>query len=97
MCTHKSPKNYLIFQIKPRSIILTRFLAQEEKKKQLEKENKNNSVNHNPTTVTVDQNTSEILDLSVKKSSKIKWVWWHFTNQKFKIRTEKENILLTPV
>ena len=61
-----------MFQVKPRSIILTRFLAQEEKRKQLEKENKNNSVNHNPTTVTVDQNTSEILDLSVKKSSKIK-------------------------
>ena len=46
--------------MKPRSIILTRFLAQEEKRKQLEKEAESIVASSNPTAVTVMQDITNI-------------------------------------
>ena len=58
--------------MKPRSIIFTRFLAQEEKRKQLEKENKNIKVDNNPTVVTVMQDITNLVNISQNSASKSK-------------------------
>ena len=58
--------------MKPRSIILTRFLAQEEKRKQLEKENENIKVDNNPTVVTVMQDITNLVNISQNSASKSK-------------------------
>ena len=67
--------------MKPRSIILTRFLAQEEKRKQLEKEAENIVANSNPTAVTVMQDITNIVKISQCSASKPKGVWWEITHK----------------
>ena len=58
--------------MKPRSIILTRFLAQEEKRKQLEKENENIIAGNNPTVVTVMQDITNLVNISQNSASESK-------------------------
>ena len=58
--------------MKPRSVILTRFLAQEEKRKQLEKEAENIVASSNPTAVTVMQDITNIVKISQCSASKPK-------------------------
>ena len=58
--------------MKPRYIILTRFLAQEEKRKQLEKENENIKVDNNPPVVTVMQDITNLVNISQNPASKSK-------------------------
>ena len=58
--------------MKPRSVILTRFLAQEEKRKQLEKEAENIVASSNPTAVTVMQDITNIVKFSQCSASKPK-------------------------
>ena len=57
--------------MKPRSVILTRFLAQEEKRKQIEKEAEI-VASSNPTAVTVMQDITNIVKFSQCSASKPK-------------------------